>query len=156
MALELFEVHLAGTPQMRLQDDIHMRPYAHIMTVIIVTIKLLYCLDLDGSHARDPLTHAAMDWEAWAEAVVKGSRGSVIFPHTAAEVRIPSIASRLHVFLPWLQECRYVCISTQHTQSMSECISLHLIRRTCSLGAGIHDDRSRVGYLPSSFAEHHF
>lgn len=120
MALELFEVHLAGTPQMRLQDDIHMHPYAHIMAIIIVTIKLLYCLDIDGSHTRDPLTHAAMDWEAWAEAVVKGSRGSVTFPHTAAEVRIPSIASKLHVFLPWLQECCYEGIGAHFSASDQE------------------------------------
>jgi hypothetical protein len=131
VALELFEVHLAGAPQMRLQDDIHMHPYTHIMAAIIVTIKLLYCLDIDGSHAKDPLADPAMEaWEAWAEAVVQGSRGSAIFPHTAVDVRIPSIACILCVFLPWLQECWYECTIAQHcaVDVLKHC--WHLMKRS--------------------------
>lgn len=87
MALRLFEVHMAGSPQMRLQDDIHMHPYTHIMAVMIVAVKLLYGLDVEPCQIGKAQAPAAVDWQAWAEAVVKRSRGPVQFPKTAAEVQ---------------------------------------------------------------------
>ena len=91
-ALRLYEVHLAGAPQMRLQDDVHMHPYTHIAAVIFVAIKLLYCLDAEGSGDSDAEAQASIDWQAWAEAVVKASRGPISFPKSAAEVHSPSYA----------------------------------------------------------------
>jgi len=86
VALQLFEVHLAGTPQMRLQDDIHMHPYTHIMAIMIVTLKLLYGLDLESSQGSRNATDTAIDWQGWAEATVKKGRGPTTFPETALEV----------------------------------------------------------------------
>ena len=88
VALHLFEVHLAGTPQMRLQDDIHMHPYPHIMAVIVVAIKLVYRLDAENAQASQNNTeHNAVDWQSWADAVAGGCRGPTTFAKTALEVR---------------------------------------------------------------------
>ena len=87
VALQMFEVHLAGTPQMRLQDDIHMHPYSHIMAVMIVAIKLVYGLDAEDAQASQGSTHHALDWQSWANAVVGRSRGPTTFPKTALEVK---------------------------------------------------------------------
>ena len=76
---------------MRLQDDIHMHPYTHIAAIMLVTIKLLYCLDAEGSEDNDAEAQAGIDWQAWAQAVVKASRGPVSFPTAAAAVHSQSM-----------------------------------------------------------------
>ena len=86
VALHMFEVHLAGTPQMRLQDDIHMHPYSHIMAVVIVAVKLVYGLDAEVAEASQDRTHHALDWQSWAKAVAGSSRGPTTYPKTALEV----------------------------------------------------------------------
>ena len=86
VALQMFEVHLAGSPQMRLQDDIHMHPYSHIMAVLIVAIKLVYGLDSEDSEASQDRTRSAQDWQSWANAVAGSSRGPTTYPKTALEV----------------------------------------------------------------------
>ncbi|CAL5221234.1 g3386 [Coccomyxa viridis] len=85
VALQMFEVHLAGTPQMRLQDDIHMHPYSHLMAIMIVAIKLVYGLDAEDAQASHSSTHQALEWQSWADAVVGSSRGPTTFPKTALE-----------------------------------------------------------------------
>ena len=89
MALQLFEVHLAGTPQMLLQDDIHMHPYSHIMAVMIVAIKLAYSLDTENTQASQDSTDTAEAWQSWADAVAGNFRGPTAFPTTAHEVQGP-------------------------------------------------------------------
>ena len=96
-ALRLYEVHLAGASQMRLQDDIHMHPYTHIAAIILVAIKLLFCLDAEASEDSNAEAQASIDWQAWAEAVVKASRGPVSFPTSAAAVHRPSYALLLKI-----------------------------------------------------------
>lgn len=94
VALQMFEVHLAGTPQLRLQDDIHMHPYSHIMAVIIVAIKLVYSLDAEDAQGSQGSTDHALDWQSWANAVVGSSRGPTTFPKTAGEVQ--ALTSQIH------------------------------------------------------------
>ena len=82
---------------MRLQDDIHMHPYTHIAAIILVAIKLLYCLDAEAPEDGDAEAQASIDWQAWAEAVVKASRGPVSFPKSAAAVHRSSHAVLLEI-----------------------------------------------------------
>ena len=100
VALQMFEVHLAGSPQMRLQDDIHMHPYSHIMAVLIVAIKLVYGLDPEDSEASQDRTRSAQDWQSWANAVSGSSRGPTTYPKTALEV---------HAFMSQVREWMPAC-----------------------------------------------
>ena len=98
VALQMFEVHLAGTPQMRLQDDIHMHPHSHIMAVVIVAIKLVYGLDAEDAQGS---TDHALDWQSWANAVVGSSRGPTTFPKSALEVlAFPSLSMTCMLCMP--------------------------------------------------------
>lgn len=81
MALRLFHVYMAGCPQVWLQDDVFMHPYAHLMALVLVALKLCCQLDAPGQHLQEP-----PDWHAWASAVVQHSQGPHTFPTTALEV----------------------------------------------------------------------
>ncbi|CAK0781685.1 hypothetical protein CVIRNUC_005445 [Coccomyxa viridis] len=116
-ALRLYEVHLAGAPQMRLQDDIHMHPYTHIAAIMLVAIKLLYCLDAEAPEDSDADAPASIDWQAWAEAVVKASRGPVSFPTSAAAASMMS-AEQLEAYLQFLRSI--VVVSRDSPSSLQD------------------------------------
>ncbi len=124
VALQMFEVHLAGTPQMRLQDDIHMHPYSHLMAIMIVAIKLVYGLDAEDAQASHSSTHQALEWQSWADAVVGSSRGPTTFPKTALEVQPPK-RQVLHLsacmLVKWLASCE-MCVhaSAERARQLTE------------------------------------
>ncbi|CAL8468416.1 g7956 [Coccomyxa elongata] len=79
-ALRLFDIYMSGSPQVWLQDDIFLHPYAHLMAVLLVTLKL--CCHLDVPAAQPPHAH---DWQAWARAILQRCPGPHSFPATALD-----------------------------------------------------------------------
>ncbi|BDA43636.1 probable TATA box-binding protein-associated factor RNA polymerase [Coccomyxa sp. Obi] len=82
-ALRLFDIYTSGSPQVWLQDDIFLHPYAHLMAVLLVTLKLCCHLDVPAAPAAQP-PHAP-DWQAWARAILQRSPGPHSFPATALD-----------------------------------------------------------------------
>ena len=80
MALGLLEIYSHGTPQLWLQDDLLLHPYAHIMAVLIMSGKLVYNLDLPGE------TAACRDWQAWARTALRRASGPAQYPLFSYEV----------------------------------------------------------------------
>ena len=81
MALGLLEVYSHGTPQLWLQDDVLLHPYAHIMAILVVSCKLFYSLDVLPREADE-----CKDWQAWAESALRRARGPAPYPMTSYEV----------------------------------------------------------------------
>lgn len=85
MALRLFDIYLSGSPQVWLQDDVFLHPYAHLMAILLVTLKLCCQLDIPGAAPEE-----GPDWQAWARAVLQHTQGPHAFPATALEVWVPA------------------------------------------------------------------
>ena len=99
-----------------------MHPYTHIAAIMLVAIKLLYCLDAEAPEDSDADAPASIDWQAWAEAVVKASRGPVSFPTSAAAVHRPSYAILLEIRHPTaLDICLLRICSSHSADSPAEC-----------------------------------
>lgn len=81
VALRLFDIYQSGSPQVWLQDDVFLHPYAHLMAILLVTLKLCCQLDIPGE-----ATGHSPDWQAWARAVVQQSPGPHAYPATALQV----------------------------------------------------------------------
>ncbi|EIE19513.1 hypothetical protein COCSUDRAFT_83564 [Coccomyxa subellipsoidea C-169] len=80
VALRLFDIYQSGSPQVWLQDDVFLHPYAHLMAILLVTLKLCCQLDIPGE-----ATGQSPDWQAWARAVVQQSPGPHAYPATALQ-----------------------------------------------------------------------
>ncbi len=81
MALGLLETYTHGAPQLWLQDDVLLHPYAHIMAVLMMAGKLVYSLDLLPGEAA-----GCRDWQAWARTALRRARGPSQYPLTSYEV----------------------------------------------------------------------
>ncbi|KAK9915291.1 hypothetical protein WJX75_007180 [Coccomyxa subellipsoidea] len=80
VALRLFDIYLSGSPQVWLQDDVFLHPYAHLMAILLVTLKLCCQLDIPGAAPEE-----GPEWQAWARAVLQHTQGPHAFPATALE-----------------------------------------------------------------------
>ena len=83
VALRLFDIYQSGSPQIWLQDDVFLHPYAHLMAILLVTLKLCCRLDIPAA-----LPEEGPDWQAWAKGVLQHTTRPHAFPSTALEVGI--------------------------------------------------------------------
>ena len=89
-ALRLYDIYGHGMPQLWLQDDVQLHPYAHLMAILIMAMKLCFCLDVPGPGGS---SEGQPDWQAWARAALQRARGPAGFPVTTLEVRARSHAT---------------------------------------------------------------
>eukprot|EP00884_Botryococcus_braunii_P015287 jgi/Botrbrau1/2441/Bobra.0395s0062.1 len=88
-ALEIFEIHRMGSPVTYLFPHHQVNPHAEVMASLIVTIKMIYSLDLPVGTPppRVPGLLQQPDWFVWAQNVMQDLAPISAYPLNAEQAR---------------------------------------------------------------------